>query len=305
MEIRDFLNDWTVQLEACANALRANQNEAAVTLSALHRQDAGDILDALAHLLFPEQMPLAANACPSPCDRVYRLSQLVSALGQLIHRALPHTCPCIACGMRAAALNTAWTFMEQLPAIQSTLLGDAQAAWENDPAAKSVTEVISTYPGFYAVMTYRLAHALQDLDVPLLPRMMTEWAHSRTGIDIHPGARIGPRFFIDHGTGVVIGETTDIGQGVTIYQGVTLGALNFPRDQDGRMIRGQKRHPTIEDEVVVYAEATILGGHTVVGKGSEVGGNVWLTHSVPPDSKVRAPARTTTRPPSRGARAHP
>lgn len=298
-EIRSFLNEWTAALEVCAGLLRSNQVEAQTTLSPLHRQDAGDILDDLAHLLFPEQMPLAGTACPSPCDRVYRLGQVVSALAQLVHRALPHTCPCTGCGMRAAALNTAWTFMEQLPSIQSTLLGDAQAAWEGDPAAKSVTEIISTYPGFYAVMTYRLAHALQDLEVPLLPRMMTEWAHSRTGIDIHPGARIGSRFFIDHGTGVVIGETTDIGEGVTVYQGVTLGAVNFPRDQDGRMIRGQKRHPTIEDDVVVYAEATILGGSTVVGKGSEVGGNVWLTHSVPPYSKVRAPARTTTKSPSR------
>ncbi|MGC8489563.1 MAG: serine O-acetyltransferase, partial [Clostridia bacterium] len=129
------------------------------------------------------------------------------------------------------------------------------------------------------------------------PRMMTEWAHGRTGIDIHPAATIGPRFFIDHGTGVVIGETTVIGAGVTLYQGVTLGALNFPRDDDGNIVRGQKRHPTIEDGVVIYAEATILGGETVVGAQSEIGGNVWLTHGVPPKSRVVAPAQLELRQP--------
>jgi serine O-acetyltransferase len=135
-------------------------------------------------------------------------------------------------------------------------------------------------------MVFRLAHELHLQGVPLLPRMMTEFAHSKTGIDIHPGATIGKYFFIDHGTGVVIGETTEIGENVKLYQGVTLGALSFPRDETGRVIRGKKRHPTIEDEVVIYAGATVLGGITVIGKGSVVGGNVWLTHSVPPRSKV-------------------
>src|SRR6185436_15384897 len=155
-----------------------------------------------------------------------------------------------------------------------------QAAYEGDPAAKSYHEIIFSYPGVEAVSVYRIAHELLLLGVPLIPRMMTEHAHSKTGIDIHPGARIGPGFFIDHGTGVVIGETCDIGTNVKLYQGVTLGALSFPRDTAGNIIRGMKRHPTLEDEVVVYANATILGGDTVIGS------NVWLTHSVPPDTAV-------------------
>ncbi|PYV91058.1 MAG: hypothetical protein DMG05_08315 [Acidobacteria bacterium] len=135
-------------------------------------------------------------------------------------------------------------------------------------------------------MVYRIAHELQLLGIPLLPRIMTEFAHSKTGIDIHPGARIGKNFFIDHGTGVVIGETTEIGQNVKLYQGVTLGALSFPKDETGNIVRGKKRHPTIEDDVVIYAGATVLGGDTIIGKGSIIGGNVWLTHSVPPGTKV-------------------
>ena len=159
---------------------------------------------------------------------------------------------------------------------------DVQAAFEGDPAAKSHHEIIFCYPGLEAVTIYRIAHELLLLGVPLIPRMMTEHAHSKTGIDIHPGARIGPGFFIDHGTGVVIGETCDIGTNVKLYQGVTLGALSFPRDAAGNIIRGMKRHPTLEDDVVVYANATILGGDTVIGQGAVIGSNVWLTQSVAP-----------------------
>src|SRR6266446_4930892 len=155
-----------------------------------------------------------------------------------------------------------------------------------DPQAKSHHEIIFCYPGLEAVSVYRIAHELLLLGVPLIPRMMTEHAHSKTGIDIHPGARIGPSFFIDHGTGVVIGETCDLGKHVKLYQGVTLGALSFPRDANGNIIRGMKRHPTLEDEVVVYANATILGGDTVIGRGSVVGSSVWLTHGVPPYTVV-------------------
>ncbi len=177
-------------------------------------------------------------------------------------------------------------FLERLPQIRRLLAKDVQAAYEGDPAAKGFDEIIFSYPGLKAVMVYRVAHALHVLETPLIPRIMTEWAHKETGIDIHPGATIGEGFFIDHGTGVVIGETTLIGRNVQIYQGVTLGALRFPKDENGNLLRGVKRHPTIEDNVTIYAHATILGGDTVIGQGAVVGGNVWLTRSVPPGAKV-------------------
>ncbi len=177
-------------------------------------------------------------------------------------------------------------FLEKIPDLRYALATDVQAAYEGDPASKGFDEVIFSYPCIFAIMIYRLAHELLLQCIPILPRMMTEFAHSKTGIDIHPGAKIGNYFFIDHGTGVVIGETTEIGENVKLYQGVTLGALSFPKDREGNVIRGKKRHPTIEDEVVIYAGATVLGGDTIIGKGSVVGGNVWLTHSVPPRTKI-------------------
>jgi len=172
-------------------------------------------------------------------------------------------------------------FMPSLPDIFSKMLKDAEAIFAGDPAATSLEEVIVAYPGFYAIAVYRIAHRFYDLQVPVFPRLLTELAHQYTGIDIHPGAEIGDSFCIDHGTGVVIGETTDIGNNVKLYQGVTLGALSVQKDQASR-----KRHPTIEDRVVVYSNATILGGNTVIGHDSVVGGNVWLTTSVPPFSTV-------------------
>jgi len=177
-------------------------------------------------------------------------------------------------------------FLRALPELRTVVAEDVEAAYMGDPAAKSFAEIILSYPSIKAVTIQRLAHVLHTLGVPLLPRIMTEHAHQATGIDIHPGAEIGRSFFIDHGTGVVVGETTRIGDHVKLYQGVTLGALSFSLDEQGNMIRGQKRHPTIEDDVTIYAEATILGGETVIGKGSVIGGNVWLTSSVPPGSKV-------------------
>src|SRR3989440_6408622 len=176
--------------------------------------------------------------------------------------------------------------LRRMPDLRTVLAQGVQAAFEGDPAAKSYHEIIFCYPGLEAVTVYRVAHELLLIGVPLIPRMMTEHAHSRTGIDIHPGARIGPGFFIDHGTGVVIGETCDIGTNVKLYQGVTLGALSFPRDAAGNIIRGMKRHPTLEDEVVVYANATILGGDTVIGHHAVIGSSVWLTHSVDPYTVV-------------------
>jgi serine O-acetyltransferase len=173
-----------------------------------------------------------------------------------------------------------------LPEIRALLADDVQAAYDGDPAAGSLDEIIFSYPGVEAVTVQRLAHQLHLLGVPIIPRMLTEWAHSRTGIDIHPGANIGSSFFIDHGTGVVIGETCDIGAHVKLYQGVTLGAHSFPKDAHGNLIRGTKRHPTIENGVVIYANATILGGDTVVGAHSVIGASVSLSKSVPPNTVV-------------------
>jgi serine O-acetyltransferase len=177
-------------------------------------------------------------------------------------------------------------FLEQLPGLRGQLATDVQAAYDGDPACKNLDEVIFCYPGLEAITVYRLAHLLHELAIPLIPRMMCEWAHRRTGIDIHPGAKIGSHFFIDHGTGVVIGETCSIGEHVKIYQGVTLGALSFPIDSEGNVVRGKKRHPTIEDRVVIYANATILGGETVIGQDSVIGSNVWLTSSITPNVTV-------------------
>lgn len=171
-------------------------------------------------------------------------------------------------------------FLAELPAILEVLRTDIIAAYQGDPAARHTDEIILSYPAFTAISTYRLAHALFVRGVPILPRMMTEAAHERTGIDIHPGATIGRYFFIDHGTGVVIGETTTIGEHVTLYQNVTLGAKNFEVGADGTLVKGGKRHPDIGNHVVIYAGATILGGRTAVGDGCVVGGNVWLTHSL-------------------------
>ncbi|MBN2577365.1 MAG: serine acetyltransferase [Pirellulales bacterium] len=178
------------------------------------------------------------------------------------------------------------TFLERLPELRKILALDVEAAYAGDPACKSLDEVIFCYPGLEAITVYRLAHVLNDLAVPMIPRMMTEWAHRRTGIDIHPGAKIGMYFFIDHGTGVVIGETTEIGDWVKLYQGVTLGALSFATDAEGNLMRGAKRHPTLEDRVVIYANATILGGETVVGHHAVIGSSVWLTRSVAPHAIV-------------------
>ncbi|MFP6617790.1 MAG: serine O-acetyltransferase EpsC [Pirellulaceae bacterium] len=177
-------------------------------------------------------------------------------------------------------------FLQRIPQLRHVLATDVQAAFDGDPACKSRDEVIFCYPGLDAVTVYRLAHELYNMQVPFIPRMLSEWAHKETGIDIHPGATIGNHFFIDHGTGVVIGETCHIGNHVKIYQGVTLGALSFPTNADGNLIRNMKRHPTIEDHVVIYASATILGGKTVIGHDSVIGSSVWLTRSVEPHTTV-------------------
>jgi serine O-acetyltransferase len=188
------------------------------------------------------------------------------------------------CSENAAAIVN--TLLNSLPELRKTLLLDVAAACDGDPAAKSHDEIIISYPAIYAITTHRLAHELYKKDVPLIPRIMSEHAHNKTGIDIHPGAVIGKHFFIDHGTGVVIGETTVIGKNVKIYQGVTLGAKSFTRDDKNKLVRDTKRHPTIEDNVTIYSGSTILGGDTVIGKNSVIGGNVWLTKSIPPNTTV-------------------
>jgi len=186
----------------------------------------------------------------------------------------------------AAANRITDEYLAQLPTIREQLSEDVQAAFEGDPAATNLEEVILCYPGVMAVAVHRLAHPLYLAGVPLLPRIMSEWAHQQYGVDIHPGAGIGRWFFIDHGTGVVIGETTNIGDRVKIYQGVTLGALSFPRNLDGSLVKGGKRHPDIGDEVTIYAGATILGGETVIGSGAVIGGGTWITESVGAGERV-------------------
>ncbi len=188
------------------------------------------------------------------------------------------------CPDEAKALTAA--FLERLPKIREALILDVQAAYDGDPAASSLDEVILAYPGMLAVTVHRVAHELERMCVPLMPRIMSEWAHSHSGADIHPGAQIGRSFFIDHATGVVVGETSTIGSNVKLYQGVTLGALSIPRDERGRVIRDTKRHPTVEDNVTLYANATVLGGKTVIGADSVLGGSVFVTQSVPPSSRV-------------------
>ena len=199
------------------------------------------------------------------------------------HECLRHNLPCSHCEERGQ--EDAIRFMQELPKLRSALAKDVRAGFEGDPAAKSYDEIIFSYPGLMAVTVYRLAHQLVHQYVPLMPRIMSEYAHSQTGIDIHPGAHIGESFFIDHGTGVVIGETTEIGDRVRLYQGVTLGALSLPRAAVDSL-RAAKRHPTVQDDVIIYAQATILGGDTVIGARAVIGGNTWITASVPPDTKV-------------------
>ncbi len=222
----------------------------------------------------------------------YHVGDLVDGLHDKlilqIARAIRHDCEgqTAPIDFEGLAQQKTIELLRKLTDLRRILEEDAEAAFLGDPAAKSHHEIVFCYPGLEAITTYRIAHELLLLGVPLIPRMMTEYAHSKTGIDIHPGARIGPGFFIAHGTGAVIGETCDIGRNVKLYQGVTLGALSFPRDAAGNIIRGMKRHPTLEDDVVVYANATILGGDTTVGHHAVIGSSVWLTHGVEPYTVV-------------------
>lgn len=248
-----------------------------------------EIIDQARRILFPGYYSATAI---TPANLEYCLGQetteLFEKLTHQISLAIQHECfknrgSCLQCtdnGQEKALL-----FLQTLPKISEMLLTDVQAALDGDPAAQGADEIIFSYPGLKAISIFRMAHELYKLGIPVLPRIMTEYAHSFTGIDIHPGAHIGEHFFIDHGTGVVIGETTVIGKGVRLYQGVTLGALSLPPDA-GIKLRNKKRHPTIEEGVIIYANSTILGGETVIGAGSVIGGNIWITESVPADTKV-------------------
>lgn len=261
-----------------------------VSLEQLPSRDALiDILERARRILYPGYF------FQSPVDRMnlgYYFGQEATAFFELLsgqialairHECLRHDLPCTHCQERGE--NAAVLFMKSLPHLRKALALDVRAAYEGDPASRSTDEIIFSYPGLFAVTVYRIAHEFQKMEIPLIPRIMTEHAHSLTGIDIHPGAELGESFFIDHGTGVVIGETTIIGDRVRLYQGVTLGALSIPRGAT-EALRTRKRHPTIEDDVIIYSGATVLGGETVIGARSVIGGNVWITESVPPDSKV-------------------
>lgn len=274
----------------CDQIVKTYEEEAIINhigLTPLPSQEAVvRIIETLYEIIYPGYFGEQRMA-PTNVKHYYstRTHELYGELVDQIYRALKHECKrlcavCTHCQDRSE--ETAVAFLRRIPEVRAILAEDIESAYDGDPAAKSYDEIIFSYPCTYAITVYRLAHELLELGVPLIPRMMTEHAHTKTGIDIHPGAEIGRSFFIDHGTGVVIGETTNIGNNVKLYQGVTLGALSFPKDADGRLIRGKKRHPTIEDDVTIYAQATILGGRTVIGRGSVIGGNVWLTSSVPP-----------------------
>jgi serine O-acetyltransferase len=254
-----------------------------------HREAIIDILHRLSLILYPGYF---IRTRLDSVNLEYYLGQQLIAIYEILseqivlairHDCIRHHQPCVHCEQLGHQLTL--EFLRKLPSLRQTLAMDIRAALDGDPAAKGYDEIIFSYPGIRAITIYRIAHELYHLNVPLMPRIMTEYAHSRTGIDIHPGAHIGESFFIDHGTGVVIGETCTIGNRVRIYQGVTLGAISLSK-KDVRKLRSKKRHPSIHDDVIIYANATILGGDTVVGERCVIGGNVWLTHSVVPDTEV-------------------
>ncbi len=247
------------------------------------------ILNHLREIIFPGYFN---NGRMNPVNIKYSMGQTVSEvydlLAEQIANSIRHDCyrydrDCSDC--RSLGKQIAISFLDSIPHLRQILSKDVEATFDGDPSARSYDEIIFSYPGIRAITIYRLAHALHELEVPILPRTMTEYAHGITGIDIHPGATIGERFVIDHGTGVVIGETAVIGNNVRVYQGVTLGAHSLPPGAGSRM-KGIKRHPTIEDDVIIYSGATILGGDTIIGTRSVVGGNVWLTESIPSSTKV-------------------
>ena len=277
-----MVNEYTTELDTITHEILTSYQEHDQTQRIGEqflpsREDIVELVEQLRQLLFPGffgQKKLHQE------DIKFHVGNMVARLAEDLGEQIYH-CLCYRehdegepCRRRAGKL--AREFLRTVPEIRRLLALDAQAAYDGDPAAKSIDEIVYSYPGYYAVMVYRVAHRLLTQSVPLMPRIMTEHAHSRTGIDIHPGAKIGTSFFIDHGTGVVIGETAVIGNSVKLYQGVTLGARSFPKDELGRVKKDYQRHPTIEDNVTIYANATILGGQTVVRKGAVIGGSATI-----------------------------
>ena len=243
------------------------------------------LLETIMEILFPGYTGKRAVTKDTVFSVVHELLLVARRdLADQIERALRHRCrlkECPTCDCPRMASRCSDQLLTRLPEIRSMLKGDVMAAYDGDPAAKSFEEVVISYPYIVAIATYRVAHELYKMEIPLIPRIMSEWAHSRTGIDIHPGAKIGKNFFIDHGTGVVIGETAVIGDNVKMYQGVTLGAVSFPRDEKGNLIKGVKRHPTVGNNVIIYSNASILGEKAIIGDNSVIGGNVWITTKIP------------------------
>ena len=277
-----MVNEYTTELDTISHAILTSYAEDDRTQRIDEdflpsRQRIIDLLDRIRQLLFPGffgQKKLTQENIKFHVGNM--LAYLVQELGDQIYHCLCYDQrgegePC-----RVEADQLTREFLSGVPTLRQQLALDAEAAYDGDPAAKGIPEIVYSYPGYYAVTVYRIAHKLLSLGVPLMPRIMTEHAHSLTGVDIHPGARIGKSFFVDHGTGVVIGETAVIGDNVKIYQGVTLGARSFPKDELGRVKKGLQRHPTIEDSVTIYANATILGGKTVVRHGAIIGGNATI-----------------------------
>ena len=290
-------------LAKCHSCSMASNTKRGINLAG--QQAVRDVVDDLIGILFPgchgQEALEDGEFGPYLEDKVKKVA---TTLVQQIERAFEYQCEvdkdCNDCDDCLEKAEDAVRYLiEALPGIQKALQEDVVAAYEGDPAARSTMEIVMSYPCIVAIATHRIAHLLYEKNVPLIPRIMSEYAHSKTGVDIHPGATIGSGFFIDHGTGVVIGETTVIGDRVKLYQGVTLGAMSFPLDEDGNPVKGVKRHPNIEDRVTIYAEATLLGNITI-GAGSEIGGNVWLTHDIPPDSAVynKQPKAMITQKPS-------
>ncbi len=285
--INDKLPDVTAELE---RELGGSHDLAeADGLDLTGRNEIYDVLDDILAVLFPGSY---GKERLTPGDVNFFIADLLRHISFRLYRhfqsVFRYRCKkenCASCDCESRSGNALMHLVESLPSIKKLLSLDIQAAFEGDPAAQYPDEIVLSYPCIEAIATYRIAHLLYTLKVPIIPRIMSERAHSHTGIDIHPGADIATRFFIDHGTGVVIGETCRIGDNVKVYQGVTLGALS-PFDRDGKPLKGQKRHPTIEDDVIIYANATILGGRTVVGRGAVIGGNTWITESVPPGAHV-------------------
>ncbi|MBK6898463.1 MAG: serine acetyltransferase [bacterium] len=289
--LQDLARELAADYQSAGGINRAGDAE----LPSFARVEA--VLQDLLTIVFPGYFGgrLGARACletfvAAKIDAVYdALADILGGTLAFCAREGVHTpqpLPLAGADAPTAAERLALAYLEGLPGIRGLVRTDVEAALLGDPAATGRDEVILCYPGLLAIAVHRLAHPLHAAGVPIVPRLMSEWAHARTGVDIHPGAQIGPHFFVDHGTGVVVGETARIGARVKLYQGVTLGALSFKRAPDGSLARGGRRHPTIEDDVTIYANATILGGETVVGRGAVVGGGCWVVESVPAGGRI-------------------